>query len=211
MMAIALAIVWLVIVFFGLVVFALLERRSRLLGLPRNTGLEPPRANWGFDSQPPSVHYLFLRALAGGARLVRSRTTVLDHSATLRSVSRFTSWFALASAFSLIPFAGTWGGGSLDQPLIGVDLQHGLPAIVLFVFLMGFAQVGLGLADRSPWSRLGSVGIASQMLGGLGLLVLVLAPLALVGSLIALVTPVLTGNRPRYLAPLCKIIGTLKV
>jgi NADH:ubiquinone oxidoreductase subunit H len=62
--------------------------------------------------------------------------------------------------------------------LIIADLGHGLIAIVFLLLLMGFAQVGIGLADRSPWSRLGSVALASQTLAGLGLFILVVAPLA---------------------------------
>jgi NADH:ubiquinone oxidoreductase subunit H len=110
--------------------------------------------------------------------MVRSRTQVLDQSAWLRRLGRLLSCVALASGLALIPFSGTWGGAPQGNPLIVGDLSHGLVAIIFLLLVMGFAQVGIGLADRSPWSRLGSVGLASQSLAGIGLFVLVVAPLA---------------------------------
>jgi NADH:ubiquinone oxidoreductase subunit H len=92
---------------------------------------------------------------------------------------RVVSCIALASALSLVPFAGTWGGTSGGIALVAVDLRHGLIALVLLVLLMGLAQVAVGLADRSVWSRLGSVRLTSRNLSGVGLFVIVLAPLAL--------------------------------
>lgn len=184
MIGAGLALVWFAIVSLALVGCAVIERRSRLAGLRNRTEWHPPRAAWGFDSAPPPVNYLFARALAGGARLVRSRTEVADRSATQRVLGRIVSCVAVASALSLVPFAGTWGGTSDGIALVVVDLRHGLAALVFLVLLMSMGQVAVGLADHSVWSRLGSVRIASLSLAGLGLFVLVLAPLALeTGSL----------------------------
>ena len=173
------AFVWLGVVMFALVACAVIERRVRLAGLRGNKRWASPRADWGFDAERPPVVSLVARGLAGSARLVRGRTTVRNQSARLRSVGLIVSSIALISGLALIPFAGTWGGGIQDRPLLVVDLPHGLIALVFLVLLMGFAQVGVGLAERSPWSRIGSVRLASQMLGGLGLFLLVLAPLVL--------------------------------
>jgi len=179
-----LAFVWFAIVSLALVGCAVLERRSRLANLRDRPEWRPPRAAWGFDSEPPPVTYLIARALAGGARLVRSRTVVTDRSISQRMLGRAVSCVALASALSLIPFAGTWGGTPDGVALVVVDLRHGLIALVFLVLLMSMGQVAIGLADHSVWSRLGSVRVASLGLGGLGFFVLVLAPLALeTGSL----------------------------
>jgi NADH:ubiquinone oxidoreductase subunit H len=179
MLGAGMALVWFGIVSVALVGCAAFERRSRLASLQDRPELRPPRAAWGFDSQPPPVADSLARALAGGARLVRSSNSVVDRAGTLASFGRIVSFAALASALSLVPFAGTWGGASDGLALVVVDLRHGLIALVFLVLLMGFAQVAVGLADRSVWSRLGSVRLACRNLGGLGLFVIVLAPLAL--------------------------------
>ena len=179
MIGAGMAIVWLGILALALVTCAVVERRVRLASLRSRNRWAPLRADWGFDVARPPVHSLVARGLAGCARLVRTRSRVLDHSLILRRVARIVSFLALASGLVLIPFAGSWEAGESLPPLIVVDLRFGLIAIVLIVLLMGLAEVGVGLADRNPWSRLGSVDLASQVLGGLGLFILVLAPLAL--------------------------------
>jgi len=178
MIGVGMAILWAGLVLLALVACAVLERRGRLADSARRGLWLAPRADWGFDAERPPVVSLVARGLASAARMVRSRTQVLDQSAWLRGIGRLISCVALASGLALIPFAGTWGGGAQGRPLIVADLGHGLIAIVFLLLLMGFAQVGIGLADRSPWSRLGSVGLASQTLAGLGLFILVVAPLA---------------------------------
>lgn len=179
MTSIAMAFVWLSVVMLALVVCALVERRVRLADLRGSKRWAPPRADWGFDADRPPVVSLVARGLAGTARLVRCRTSLHNQSPKLRSVGLVVSCLALSSGLALVPFAGTWGGGVQDRPLLAVDLEHGLFALVFLVFLMGIAQVGVGLAERSPWSRIGSVRLATQMLAGLGLFLLVLAPLVL--------------------------------
>jgi NADH:ubiquinone oxidoreductase subunit H len=179
MIGAGMAFVWFGIVSLALVGSALVERRSRLANLRDRPDWRPPRAAWGFESEPPPVAYSIARALAGGARLIRSGSVVVDRSPTLRRVGRVVSCIALASALSLVPFAGTWGGMSDGIALVVVDLRYGLIALVFLILLMGMAQVAMGLADRSIWSRLGSVRVSGRNLGGLGLFVIVLAPLAL--------------------------------
>jgi NADH:ubiquinone oxidoreductase subunit H len=179
MIGAGLALVWFAVVSLALVGCAVIERRSRLVSSHNRPEWAPPRAAWGFDPQPPPVSYLIARALAGGARLVRSRTVVSDRSNSQRVLGRVVSCVAVASALSLVPFAGTWGGTSDGVALVVVDLRHGLIALVFLVLLMAMGQVAMGLAEHSVWSRLGSVRVASLSLGGLGLFMLVLAPLAL--------------------------------
>lgn len=175
----AIGIVWFGLVSLALVACALIERRARLASLRDRPEWAPPRAVWGFDSEPPPASYLALRALAAGARMIRSRSRVVDRSRAQRAVGRCLSLLATASALSLVPFAGTWGGRDDGLALVAVDLQDGLLALVFLLMLMAMAQVAIGLSDRSVWSRLASVRLASQSLAGVGLLVLVLAPLVL--------------------------------
>jgi len=179
MIGTGLAFVWFAIVSLALIGCAVIERRSRLAGVSNRREWRPPRAAWGFDREPPPVTYLIARALAGGARLVRSRTVVIDRVGFQRVLGRVVSCVALASALSLVPFAGTWGGTSDGVALVVVDLRHGLIALVFLVLLTAMGQVAMGLAEQNVWSRLASVRIASRNLAGLGLLVLVLAPLAI--------------------------------
>jgi len=178
------AFVWLGVLSIALVGTAVLERRTRLSRLRDRADWSPPRAEWGFDAKPPPATYLLFRALASGARLVRSRSIVLERSARLAFFGRLVSCIALASALALVPFAGTWGGHAEGLALVSLDLRYGLLALVFLLFLMALAQVAIGLADRQVWSRLGSVRLASRNLAGLGLFMIVLAPLALeTGSL----------------------------
>jgi NADH:ubiquinone oxidoreductase subunit H len=172
MIGAGLAFVWFALVSLALVGCAVIERRSRLVSSRSRPEWRPPRAAWGFDPEPPPVSYLIGRALAGGARLVRSRTVVSDRSNAQRVLGRIVSCVAVASALSLVPFAGTWGGTSDGVALVVVDLRHGLIALVFLVLLMAMGQVAMGLAEHSVWSRLGSVRVASLGLGGLGLFML---------------------------------------
>jgi NADH:ubiquinone oxidoreductase subunit H len=179
MISVGMAFVWLGVLMLALVVCALVERRVRLADVRGNGRWASARADWGFDAERPPVVSLVARGLAGMARLVRGGSSISNQSAARRSLGLIVSCIALLSGLALIPFAGTWGGGVNDRGLLAVDLQHGLIALVFLVLLMAFARVGVGLAERSPWSRIGSVRLASQMLGGVGLFLLVLAPLAL--------------------------------
>lgn len=184
MIGAGMALVWFAMLSLALVGCAAIERRSRLAGLRQRPEWRPQRAAWGFDLEPPPVNYMLVRALAGAARLIRSSTVVADRSLSQRVVGRGVSCVALASAISLIPFAGTWGGRSDGVALVAVDLDHGLIALIFLLLLMAMGQVAMGLAEQNGWSRLGSVRIANRSLAGLGLLVLVLAPLAIeTGSL----------------------------
>ena len=184
MIGVGMAFVWFAIVSLALVGCAVIERRGRLANLRHRSEWPPPRAAWGFDPEPPPVTYPIARAMAGAARLVRSRTVIRERSTSQRVLGRALSCVALASALSLVPFAGTWGGTSDGAALVVVDLHHGLIALVFFVLLVAMGQVAMGLAEHSVWSRLGSVRVASRSLGGLGLFILVLAPLSIeTGSL----------------------------
>ena len=184
MIGVGMAVVWFAIVSLALFGCAVIERRGRLANLRNRPEWHPPRAVWGFDPEPPPVTYSIARAMAGAARLVRSRTVVGDRTNSQRVLGRAVSCLALASALSLVPFAGTWGGASDGTVLVVVDLRHGLVALIFLVLLMAMGQVAMGLSEHSVWSRLGSVRVASRSLGGIGLFVLVLAPLAIeTGSL----------------------------
>jgi NADH-quinone oxidoreductase subunit H len=184
MLGVGLAFVWTAFVALAWVGCATIERRGRLRERPDRPELAPLKAVWGSGfERPPSVH-LGARALAEAARLVRSTSSVVDRATTLRRCAQVVSCASLASALALVPFAGTWGGGAEGRPLVTLDLRNGLAALVFLLLLANMAQVAVGLADRSAWSRLGSVRLASRSLGGVGLLLLVLAPLPLAtGSL----------------------------
>jgi NADH:ubiquinone oxidoreductase subunit H len=176
---VGMALVWFGVLSLALVGCAMVERWSRLVRLQDRPEWGPPRRDWGFDAQPPPATYLLVRALAAGARLVRSRSVVSDRSPSLAFFGRLVSIIALASALVLVPFAGTFGGTRDGIALVCVDMRYGLLSLVFLFFLMTLAQVAVGLADRQIWSRLGSVRLASRNLSGLGLLMIVLAPLAL--------------------------------
>jgi NADH:ubiquinone oxidoreductase subunit H len=176
---VALAVVWLVMLGLALASAARVERASRLAPLRDRPDWDPPRAAWGLDRQPPPGAYAPVRVLAGLARLVRARSQVASRSARLAGFGRAVGCVALASALALVPFAGTWGGRADGRALVCVDLRYGLIVLVFLVFVASMAQVAVGLADRQIWSRLASVALASRSLSGLGLLLIVVAPLAL--------------------------------
>lgn len=184
MIGVGIALVWIAVVAGALVGCAFVERWSRLAGSRDRPEWQPPRAAWGFDPQPSPNVYLLARTLAGSARLVRSRTVVDDQSPFQNALGRIVSCVALASALALIPFIGTWGGEPDGAVLVVADLHNGLIGLVFLLLMVTVGRVATGLALRSVWSRLGSVGIASRSLAGVGLFVLVLAPLVLeTGSL----------------------------
>ncbi len=179
MIGVVMAVVWLGVLILALVVCAVVERRVRLADVRGNARWASARADWGFDALRPPVDSLVVRGLAAMARIVRAGSSVPNQSGSLQSLGLVVSCLALLSGLALIPFAGTWGGGVRDRALAVVDLRYGLLALIFLVLVIGFARVGVGLAERSPWSRIGSVRLASRMLGGLGLFLLVLAPLVL--------------------------------
>ncbi len=179
---VGMALVWIGVLSLALAASAFVERGSRLDRLQDRPDWRPPRADWGFDAQPAPSSYMLVRALAGAARLVRTRSVVPDRSAWLALFGRLVSCVSLASAIALLPFAGTWGGSASGPALVCIDLRYGLLALVFLFFLMTLSQVAVGLADRQVWSRLGSVRLASRNLSGLGLFMIVLAPLALESS-----------------------------
>jgi NADH:ubiquinone oxidoreductase subunit H len=180
----AIALLWLALITGAVGVHGWVERRARLARVAHRGDLLPPRRAWGGEPDRPPASWLAARMLATGARVVRSQTRVLGRSPSLRQLSRLASLLALASAFALLPFAGTWGGAPDARALVVLDLDSGLLALAFLVFLFSLAQVLLGLSDRSEWSRLASVRVAGRGLVGLALLVLVLAALAIeTGSL----------------------------
>jgi NADH-quinone oxidoreductase subunit H len=66
--------------------------------------------------------------------------------------------------------------------LAPLDLTYGLVAIGLLLLLGSLARVTRGLADRDPWSRIGSVRQAGRTLSAFSLFLLVIAPLAIAGG-----------------------------
>ncbi len=178
MSGLVLAFAWWGVVSLALFCVALAERRARVILRGDRPELAPPRRRWGGDPDEPPGAYLLARVAAAGARLVRVGSVITDQSQGLLAVTRVVSCVALASALALIPFANHLGGTRDGLALVVFDLHYGLIALVFFVLLAGMAQVGVGLAQRSIWARLGSVRVASRMLGGIAFLMLVLAPLA---------------------------------
>jgi NADH:ubiquinone oxidoreductase subunit H len=127
---------------------------------------------------------MLARALAGGARIVRSRTVVSERARGLRFAARAVACVALASGLALVPFAGRLGADADALPLVVVDLEHGLVALILFVLLAAIAQVAVGLSESSVFARLACVRLAGRVLVLMATLAIVLAPLALdAGSL----------------------------
>ncbi len=55
MIGTGLAFVWFAIVSLALIGCAVIERRSRLAGVSNRREWRPPRADWGFDREPPPV------------------------------------------------------------------------------------------------------------------------------------------------------------
>lgn len=179
MMPIALALLSFSIAVVALVGAAAIERNARLAGVLGRIEATSPRAAWGNERAPAPASFAVARALASAARLVRGRTVVEDASAGLRRASRTLSLFATASALSLIPFAASWGASRDGEPLVAVDLEYGLGALVFLILLSGLAQAATGLAERSLWARLAALRVAGQSLIGVALLLLILAPLVL--------------------------------
>ncbi|MFK7895634.1 MAG: NADH-quinone oxidoreductase subunit H [Myxococcota bacterium] len=182
MSGLVLAGVWFGVIVLALFCVALAERRARIILRGDRPELLPPRRAWGGDPDEPPGAFFLARALASAARLVRVGASVTDQSQGLLFVARGVSCLALASGLALVPFANHLGGAEDGLALVVFDLRFGLLALVFFVFLAGMAQVGIGLAHRSIWARLGSIRVATRMLGGIGLLMLVLAPLAIEGG-----------------------------
>lgn len=175
MLGIGLAFAWFAVISAALIVAASIERRQRV---PRNRDrpeLAPRPALWGGGLEAPPAHSMFARALAGGARIVRARTLVAERSRGLRLAARAVACVALASALALVPFAGSLAG----VPLVVVDLQHGLVALVLFVVLAAMAQVAVGLTESGAFARLACVRLAGRVLALAGTFAIVLAPISL--------------------------------
>lgn len=178
MLGIGLAFAWFAVISLALVGAAAIERRHRVPPRPDRPEFAPRRALWGGGPLHPPARHMGVRALASGARIVRARTRVGDRSGGLRFAARAVSCIALASGLSLVPFAGRFGGHAGGSPLVVVDLQHGLVALVLFVLLAAMAQVAVGLAEANPFARLACVRLAGRVLALAGTLAIVLAPLA---------------------------------
>jgi len=179
MTALVLTVVWLGVVSMALVACAVLERRARLVPRPDRPELLPPRRFWGGAPETPPAGALSARALAGFARIVRSQSVISDHRPGLRLLGRLGACVSLAVGLALVPFAGTWGGGAMDAPLLLLDLHHGLAAIGFLLLMTGFSRIAVGLSERNAWSRLGSARQASRSIASLSLVTLVLAPLAI--------------------------------
>lgn len=179
MISVVLALISIAVVITAFCGAAIIERNSRLAGVAHRPEIQPRRAQWGNEPVPAPGHYAVARGFAHAARLVRGRTVVEDASAPLRRVSRTLSLIATASALSIVPFAGTWGGAADGKPLVAVDLEYGLGVLVFLILLSGLAQAATCLAERNLWARLAALRIAGQSLVGVALLFLVLAPLVL--------------------------------
>ncbi|MEM9175717.1 MAG: NADH-quinone oxidoreductase subunit H [Myxococcota bacterium] len=162
----------------GLASVAAFERSSRMRLRPDRPELAPPRAPWGGGPLHPPSRAATARALAGFARLVRRRTRVVDHRRGLRRLSRLLGCGALLLGLAMLPIAGTWGGAG-GPPLLLLDLEGGLIAILLVLLAMAFARIATGLSERSAWSRMGSARQASRAIAGTALLVLASMPLAI--------------------------------
>jgi len=180
----ALALLWLGIVALAAGLDAAAERRGRLARVDWRPDLAFPRRPWGSDPDRPPAHQAWARWLAGWARAVRSSPRVGTVSQALRRSGRVGSLGATATALSLIPFAGTWGGRAEGRALVVLDLEQGLLALLFLLLLAGLSQVAIGLSERRFWSRLGAVRMAVRMLASLAFFGLLLAALALgTGSL----------------------------
>jgi NADH:ubiquinone oxidoreductase subunit H len=115
--------------------------------------------------------------------LVRQPTHVAVHRRGLRSAARLLGLLALAYGFALLPVLSGVGRGDGAAPVL-IDLEHGLVAVMWVLVVQSFARTIHGLADRSPWARLGAAGQSGRAIASAALLAIVLAPLALdAGSL----------------------------
>ncbi len=178
------ALLWLGLVSLAAAIDASSERRSRLAAQRRRPDLQPPRREWGSDLDRPPADQAWARILARWARSLRSVPRVATVSRGLRGAGRIGSLGAVASALTLVPFAGTWGGAPDGRPIVVLDLEDGLLALVFLMLLAGLSQVAIGLSERRFWSRLGAVRMAGRTLASLAFLVLVMAALVLdTGSL----------------------------
>lgn len=171
------------VAFLGWLVVAGLERRGRLSLVAGRPDLVPRRARWGGGPLHPPARNVFVRLLADVARQARARSGIPGQRIGLRVCARIAGLVALGLGFSLLPVAGTWGGAQ-DAPLVSLDPDLGFVAILLVLLGVTFSRVAIGLADHSPWSRIGSARQATRSLAGTALLVLILIPLAVdAGSL----------------------------
>lgn len=186
MLGVGLAVAWFGMISLVLVGAAAIERRQRVPFSADRPELAPPRALWGGGHVHPPARSMLARALASGARIVRARTRVADRSRGLRFAAHLVAGIALASALALVPFAGSFGADPAGAPLVVVDLQHGLVAIVFFVLLAAMAEVAVGLAEASFFARLACVRLAGRVLVLAGVFALVLAPLAVASDTLRL-------------------------
>ena len=183
MNALLLAMVWGVVAAIGFAALSKFERSSRLVIRAERPSLAPSRALWGGDPVHPPSRALTARMLAGFARLARPRSVVVDHQQVLRAVARGLGATALFIGLAMLPFVGTWGGGE-GPPFVLFDANQGLALIALILLFIAFARISVGLAERSPWSRMGSARQSSRAIASMALLTIVLAPLAIdAGSL----------------------------
>jgi len=205
MLGVGLAIAWFAVISLALVAAAAVERRARMAPGSDRPELAPRRALWGGGPLHPPGRHMLVRALASGSRIVRARTRVADRSEGLRFAARGVACIALASALSLVPFAGSVGGRPDGAPLVVVDLEHGLVALILFVLLAAMAQVAIGLAEAGLFARLACLRITGRVLALVGTLAIVLAPLALTSGSLRLHAIVL--DQQGTIAPLALLAG----
>ncbi|HPG24371.1 MAG: NADH-quinone oxidoreductase subunit H [Spirochaetaceae bacterium] len=176
--------VWLAVVAIALASSLVIERRMRLGRRLERPELAPPRAVWGGGIEHPPSRYAPARVLALLARMVRTRTRIVGLARPLRVYGHVVACTALAGGLALVPFGGRYGATQDGVPLVALDLAHGLVALAFVQLLAAASTIAVGLGDRSAWSRFGSVRIASRSLASTGLLLIVLAPIALeAGSL----------------------------
>ena len=167
----------------GFVTLATVERRARV-GVRRDRlELAPPRAQWGGGPIHPASRSLVARSLAAFARLIRSRSRVVGEARALRGSAHLLGVGALVFVVALLPVLGTWAGAA-GPPLVFADLEQGMLVVAGALLVSAFARVAVGLSERHPAARLASARVASRQVCSLGLLAVVLAPLALgAGSL----------------------------
>lgn len=210
MSGIALAFVWFGAISLGLVASAAIERRARIARTDGRPGFEPRRALWGGGLEHPPSRSMLARALAGGARIVRSRTRVADRAPGLRFAARAIACFALASGLALVPFGAGIPGPYAGRAFVVVDLRHGLVALILFASLAALAEVAVGLSDSSVFARLACVRLAGRVLALMATLALVCAPVALAaGSLRLHAIALAQQGSFAPLAVVARIFGTL--
>lgn len=211
MTTVLLVVVWLGVAMVGLGSVAVFERSSRSRPRPDRPELAPPRAVWGGGPLHPPSRSVTARALAGFARLVRRRTRVVEHRRGLRRLSRALGCGALVLGLAMLPIAGTWGGAA-GPPLLLLDLEDGLVAIVLVLLALAFARSAIGLSERSTWSRIGAARQTSRAIAGTALLVLATMPLAIDAASLRLHDLVLDQQRTLWpVAGLARLFGPDRV